>query len=183
MVYVRGQARGALAAFPLILAVAVALTGCGSDGDGGDPGVASVDGGADTADGSGGGGTESDRYAQSLAFAQCMRENGVPMDDPDPGGRIMFNGAGIDEATMSAAQDACQEFAPSGPGAGGGGGPQAEAMLDFAQCMRENGVEEFPDPEGGGMRINGDIADDPDFPAAQELCQEEFLPDVDMGTS
>ena len=47
-------------------------------------------------------------------------------------------------------------------------------MREFAQCMRDNGVEEFADPEAdqGGMRITPEIAEDPDFEAAQEACQD-----------
>jgi hypothetical protein len=37
--------------------------------------------------------------------------------------------------------------------------------------MRDNGVAEFPDPEGNMMRLNKKVADDPDFPAAQKKCQ------------
>jgi hypothetical protein len=45
-------------------------------------------------------------------------------------------------------------------------------MLAHAKCMRDNGVEAFPDPDPdkGGIRINGDIANDPEFQAAQKVC-------------
>ncbi len=46
-----------------------------------------------------------------------------------------------------------------------------ERMRKFAKCMRDNGVAEFPDPEGNRMRLDKKVADDPDFPAAQEKCQ------------
>ena len=59
---------------------------------------------------------------------------------------------------------------------------QAEALeraLAFAQCMRDQGVEDFPDPqadENGGItqRMDRDVASDPDFDGAQEACQDEF---------
>ncbi len=38
--------------------------------------------------------------------------------------------------------------------------------------MRENGVEKFPDPNDGMMRMTEDIAEDPDFEKAQEACQK-----------
>jgi hypothetical protein len=118
---------------------------------------------------------------QALKFVECMREHGVPMEDPefDGGGvGIRMNGESVDPDDMQAAMQACQEYAPFG---GDGNRPPAdpemeERMRQFAQCMRDNGVPNFPDPEGAGLRIDSDIAGDPDFPAAQEKCQAEFLP-------
>lgn len=49
---------------------------------------------------------------------------------------------------------------------------QEEALLEFSACMRENGVEEFPDPTDDGMAIDRDMLDDPDFEAASEACSE-----------
>jgi hypothetical protein len=58
----------------------------------------------------------------------------------------------------------------------------ADASLDFARCMRENGVTAFPDPQSGeagtfGFRIGADAStanainpSDPVFQAAQEKC-------------
>ncbi len=46
-------------------------------------------------------------------------------------------------------------------------------MLDFAACMRDNGVPNFPDPKPGeGVNIDGDLFDinSPAFKAAQEKC-------------
>jgi hypothetical protein len=38
--------------------------------------------------------------------------------------------------------------------------------------MRDNGVENFPDPsDQGGMIVDGSVAQDPDFTAAQQKCQ------------
>jgi hypothetical protein len=52
----------------------------------------------------------------------------------------------------------------------------ADAALEFAQCMRDEGVEDFPDPEiddNGGIQLSpGDIdTDDPEVQAAQDKCQ------------
>ena len=77
---------------------------------------------------------------------------------------------------MEAAQEACKEYAPSGE-RGGNDDPQArERMLAHAQCMRDNGVEDFPDPDPGkgGIRIDGRIAEDPDFEKAQKACEAEL---------
>jgi hypothetical protein len=99
-----------------------------------------------------------------------MRENGVDVPDPKAGQGIrMTMGPGSRE-TMDKARQACKEWQASG--ADGTGDPQNGArMRALATCMRDNGVAEFPDPEGNMMRLNKKVADDPDFPAAQKKCQ------------
>jgi hypothetical protein len=86
-------------------------------------------------------------------------------------------------AKFEAANKACQQFMPNG-GELGKPDPEMEAkMREFAKCMRENGVEDFPDPstEGGAIIIGGPNAEggldpsDPTFKAAQEKCAE-FMP-------
>ncbi|MGW5360650.1 hypothetical protein [Actinopolymorpha pittospori] len=61
--------------------------------------------------------------------------------------------------------------------AGGGNGGR-DAQVAYSQCMRENGVKEFPDPDGEGrltLRARRGSSLDPDSPtfkAAQEACRE-----------
>ena len=100
----------------------------------------------------------------ALAFASCMREHGVDMPDPQVGSngelRVTINGGpgSLDMEEMQAAQEACQDLMP-----GPMGEPreltaeEKDAMLGFAQCMRDHGID-MPDPvfEGNGMvRIGG----------------------------
>jgi hypothetical protein len=64
----------------------------------------------------------------------------------------VINGSSIDPdgPTWNQALDACKDLQP--PGFTGGGersSSQQEAALQFAQCMRENGVADFPDPAPG----------------------------------
>jgi len=154
-------------AAPGLLVLALIAAGCGGEDD--DGGVATAGGDAtesDTAD------TMGDRD-RMLAFAECLRDNGLDVEDPAEGEglRLMF-GPGTDRALVEAAMEACREYAPEG---GPGGGPvDSEAMLDFAQCMRDNGVEAFPDPDPdqGGMQIGPEVGEDPDFEAAQEVCRD-----------
>jgi hypothetical protein len=88
-----------------------------------------------------------------------MRSTGVP-NFPDPaasGGFLAQPGRGIDPASpaFQAAQAKCQKLL--GPGAVGGplpalGGvthPSAQTLaklLSIAECMRQHGVPDFPDP-------------------------------------
>jgi hypothetical protein len=156
-----------LAALPLALLL---LGGCGTE-DGGD-GVASA----------GNGQTEETSASEpsltphemGVKFAQCMRENGVDIDDPKPGEGIQMKLEGVDRATVEAAQEACREYSPQQ-----NAGPEQQAEMaergrQFAQCMRDNGVEAFqdPDPNQPGIRIDRSVAEDPDFEAAQQTCQE-----------
>jgi hypothetical protein len=152
-----------------VAAAALALAACGSGGGTGTTGNAGS--GAD------------DRQAELLAFAQCMREHGVDMPDPevDSKGRVRMRVGGKDtpRATMEAAQKACQDKAP-GMGGGDGAGDADPAIQEYglklAECMREHGIEKFPDPTGNGIRITPDMGIDPDDPAfqkAQSECEDE----------
>ena len=125
----------------------------------------------------------------ALAFAQCVREHGVDMPDPQVGGNGEMSFSfradgpdGLDREQLQEAQEACQELMPTGLGK-----PwdvpqeQRDAMLDFAQCMREHGID-MPDPQfetGGRVMIGGPGDDgegpkfDPrsdEFQAAQEAA-------------
>jgi hypothetical protein len=166
--------RLAYAAVPI--AFVVALAGCAGDGDDGN-GVASV-GGTPSAAASSGAAAPGDSAELALKFAQCMREHGVDMPDPEiDGGRISMRINAKPGVDVDAAQEACKEYAPSGGPGGGQPDPQMrERMLAHAQCMREHGVESFPDPaaDQGGIRIDEDIAEDPDFAAAQKACDEQL---------
>ena len=74
---------------------------------------------------------DTDFQDQALAYAQCMRDNGIDMPDPDFSstgggpGRGLFGGAEIDrdDPAFHAAEDVCQEQIPGfvrGPGGGAG---------------------------------------------------------------
>jgi hypothetical protein len=93
-------------------------------------------------------------------FVACMRGRGVEMIDPVPGDRsgrsallheIDVNGQGDDPA-FQAALDACASFLP--PVEAPVPDEAAHARLrEFAACMRDNGLDDFPDPEPGTGRI------------------------------
>jgi hypothetical protein len=88
-----------------------------------------------------------------LAFAKCMRSNGVPnFPDPQPGGGALFSVAGINPLApaVKAAQAKCQKLIGGGPpGPGSQTHPSAQTMAKLrriAECMRAHGVPQFPDP-------------------------------------
>lgn len=157
---------GALAVLPLVLAMA--LAGCASE-DGGST-VASAGDGTKATPSTG---ASLSREEMGVRFAQCMRENGVDVPDPEPGrGPQIKISKGTGEEAVNKAMEACRQYNPMGE-ASGGNSQMDENNRRFARCMRDNGVEQFPDPEPGqmGVRINGEIAKDPDFQKAQEQCR------------
>jgi hypothetical protein len=160
---------------PLLALVLGVAAGCGSRSSG--PGVATAGGGA------GGGASahptsSADRAAQMRRFAQCMREHGVDMPDPNPnGGGVKVAASGTSKQKVSAATQACQSYLP--PDVFSSPNPQQLAQLrQFAQCMRDHGVNmPDPDPNGGGLRISksgGTSPDDPAFNAAQNACSDKL---------
>jgi len=149
---------GALAA--LLTALALTVGGCGSGDDSASTTSPSASANA--------------KDAQGVKFAQCLREHGVDVEDPEPGQGIRIQvGAGTPKSTVDAAMEACRKYDPMQQ-SGASADPQADPKLrKMAQCMRDNGVENFPDPEPGkGIRIDGSVANDPDFSAADKKCQK-----------
>ena len=58
------------------------------------------------------------------------------------------------------------------PSAQGGSTSTAQAgVAQFAQCMRQNGVTNFPDPRSGHFVMGGDIQNNPHFQSAIQTCQ------------
>jgi hypothetical protein len=106
--------------------------------------------------------TTLDAHAQGVQFAECMRTNGVTdFPDPDPSGELtidgVVNGSNLDPdgALWASAVAACKDLEP--PGFTGGGARDASeqsAALAFAQCIRDNGVPDFPDPTSGEPLVN-----------------------------
>jgi hypothetical protein len=151
----------------------LALTGCGSDAGGNDRGVASAN---DGDQGNGGGSDappgEDETHERMLAYAQCLRDQGLDVEDPAPGEGIQLQGDG-DPSRLDAAVDACEDLSPP-PAAGVPDEDEVrENMLEYATCMRDNGVQKFADPKPGeGIDIGPEVTDDPDFAKAEQTCRE-----------
>jgi len=92
-----------------------------------------------------------------VKFAECMRENGVrEFPDPDASGELtidgVVNGSSLDPSAPAweEAIRACKDLQPPGfVGDQDVSDDEREMRLAFARCMRENGVEDFPDPVDG----------------------------------
>jgi hypothetical protein len=182
-----------------VIALALVAAACGGGDDAGS-GVASLEDAADRATEAAD--TEEVNPAEAedalLEFAQCMREQGVDMEDPtvDADGNLALGfragGAGdVDFETVEAARQAC-EVHLEGVTRGFRRGDDTEfqdTLLEFAQCMRDNGID-MPDPdfssfgpgnddEGQPGAARGPLGEldpnDPQFESAMEAC-EELLP-------
>lgn len=173
----RARAHSILAAVPLalLLALSAALAGCGSDDRSGD-GVASASGESSKPL------SEDELHEKLLAYAQCLRDNGLDVEDPAPGEGIQIQVEG-DRAQADAAMKACEDLAPPPPS----DTEEADArenMLKYAKCMRDNGVEKFADPKPGeGINIGPEVAEDPDFKKAEETCDEVFGGDTNRNSN
>ncbi|HXA57605.1 MAG TPA: hypothetical protein VNW94_00430 [Streptosporangiaceae bacterium] len=92
----------------------------------------------------------------ALKFAQCMRQNGVTMNDPQ-GGKITIQGGPGEKPKLDAAMKKCQPIMAAGGNVGIKPDQQhLDQMLKFAQCMRQHGVNmKDPNPNGGAQLIGG----------------------------
>jgi hypothetical protein len=97
------------------LALTLAVAACG--GGGKSNGVASLSGANKPTATTSASGSSDPRQAM-LNFARCMRQHGINMPDPKPGGGIEIKGGpgGVnpDSPTFKAAQQACQQYEPKG---------------------------------------------------------------------
>ncbi|GLZ04618.1 hypothetical protein Acsp03_20840 [Actinomadura sp. NBRC 104412] len=151
----------------LIVPLLVGLAGCGGEDDGG--GVASA------------GGTAAKASVQAsaslrpedarLKFAQCMRENGIDMPDPQPDRnfRMELRREG-DRRKLQVALQKCRHLLEAAGMNFNLDDPEIrDAMVKFAQCARRNGID-IPDPkpgEGFGGLLGRDRAK---FEKARPLC-------------
>jgi len=124
----------------VLIAMVVSISACGS-----------------SAPAASGGGNHTSANAQkAVKFAECMRSNGVSQF-PDPGSSGKFtidgvvNGSSLDPNAPAFKQaiSACRDLEPAGFMGSKRSAPQMGAALKFAQCIRENGVKDFPDPANG----------------------------------
>jgi hypothetical protein len=149
----------ALLLVPLVLMMA--LSACGDD---------------DTA--SGATSDPSDDAEAGREFARCMRENGVPdFPDPGPDGQLAQPHGDEDDPEFRAAMDECRELAPGSEHQDTGDPEYVEQQRRFAQCMRENGLPDFPDPDANGQIELGHGEGgygDPKVDEAMEACRDEM---------
>lgn len=161
-------------------ALALAAAGCGGSGD--------SDSSSSSSSGSSGS-NANPTLEQAVKYAQCMRANGVAnWPDPDKDGRFVIAAGGPDRTTpqFKKAQQACKSLAP--PGIKDDPAEVAKEQKEWlkaAQCMRRNGVPNFPDPQGGRLKVDRNKIDvnSPQFKKALQLCRRAANPGGGSGGS
>jgi hypothetical protein len=112
-------------------------------------------------------------------WVACMRAEGIEVPDPEPGDRtgksaLVFEAPAGDKAKIGAAIEKCHRYMPDGGQAARQPltAEEIEERRRSAQCMRENGFPDFPDPNAEGRFENGPDKTDPAVRAAMEKCME-----------
>jgi hypothetical protein len=156
------------AAIPLVLA----LSSCSSQGvdevatlgeDVGQPAPSASSGGV---------------HDGGLAFAKCLREQGIDFPDPDPNGGWAAGDLDKNDPKFITAVEACAAYRPAGKNLDQGFDPETqEAMAKLTKCLRENGIR-IPDPQfdANGKIIIGDLPknvnkSDPKYITAIQECR------------
>jgi hypothetical protein len=130
--------------------LAVIVAGCGNGSAGTGNGAAAS-----------GGNSTGATHEKAVKFAECMRANGVrAFPDPDASGELTIdrvaNGSSVDpsSAAFEQASSACKDLEPPGFTGHKRSPEQQKVALKFAQCMRDNGIKDFPDPPADGPLID-----------------------------
>lgn len=177
------RARPPLAALAVAGLIGLISAGCGSSAP------------SKTATGSGGATTTATSTTpttstreKAMKFSACMRDNGVSaFPDPNASGDLTIdavaNGSSLDTSSPAFKQaiSACRDLEPPGFTGHRRTAQQQQAALKFAECMRENGVPDFPDPTPDGALIDTNripsaagrgALDIPGFQAATQKCRD-----------
>jgi hypothetical protein len=134
-----------LAALAVVALIGLISAGCGSDA----PSGTGTAGSADTS-----GAKRATDHDKAVKFAECMRANGVPhFPDPDSKGAVNF-GVDVARDVWLKAVDACKALKPPGALSSKRTPKEQSASLRFAQCVRDHGVKDFPDPVNGEPLID-----------------------------
>jgi hypothetical protein len=128
--------------------------GCGSDAPSDTGTTAPASSSATSGSTSTGGTRNVTGQDKAVKFAECIRGHGVPhFPDPDSKGDFVF-GIDVSPAVWGKAVAACKDLEPPGALSGKRSPKQQSAALRFAECVREHGVKDFPDPANGEPLID-----------------------------
>jgi hypothetical protein len=186
----RGRRSIARALLAAVLVTAPVLAACGSHGAAGPSASPS---------------TMSDAQILTLGrqLAQCIRDHGVPgLPDPNvENGRLILPSGATDnvpDAQGNAAMAACQSIVDQLPASAlGDKGDASRApvsaadlakMRRWAQCMRDHGISDFPDPRADGVfdLAGTSLANDPKSQRmrdANDACLQYEVPNMQMTVS
>jgi len=138
------------------VALAAALVGCG-----GDPG------------GSASASPTVDPHDQGIKYAQCMRKNGIQMEDPKPGGGITLHMKPGNEAKLKAAETACKAYAPIRDSKGTMSAEELDRLTKLAQCLRRFGLDVKDPKPNQPFEIKSMKKDEATMKKAMTTCSAE----------
>jgi hypothetical protein len=117
--------------------------------------------GASAPAGTSGGDSTATAHTKAVKFAECIRSNGVSeFPDPNSSGQFAYGipsqSSPLDpsSAAWQHAIGACKTLEPPTFMPTSFTPTQRSARLKFAQCVRANGVPDFPDPTATGPLID-----------------------------
>jgi len=144
--------------WPLAALVTVALIGAGCSNDSAETGSTGTASSTSTTSNTGTTNSGADKKLtardKAVKFAECIRAHGV-RDFPDPNEKNQFEyGVSVTPAVWTRATTACKDLQPPGTLSAKRTTKQQSAALRFAQCVRDNGVKDFPDPVNGEPLVN-----------------------------
>jgi hypothetical protein len=91
---------------------------------------------------------------KAVKFAECIRAHGVS-DFPDPTDKNADSyGVSVSPAVWKQATTACKDLQPPGALSSKRTPKEQSAAIRFAQCVRDHGVTDFPDPVSGEPLID-----------------------------
>jgi len=180
--HTRARWEGAGQVTAVLLIAAASATACGASPS--SPGIANL--GTSSASPT----SSSAGQGSALAYSQCMRAHGISdFPDPDSDGSISLNAeAGSDlspsNSAFQAANNACKSLKPAVQ-------QQqkqavATAALNYAKCMRQHGISDYPDPRpDGSLEVGASSGSDldpanPQFQRVNSACKH-FLQNVGKG--
>jgi hypothetical protein len=156
-------------------AVALVAGACGDEPASGSDGISSAD-----------------IQDAGMKYARCMREHGIDMPDPQPGPtglrKLMTDSELRSQPGYQDASDACRKHLTSLASqiTPDQKREMQQARLDFARCMRGEGID-VPDPQpgagpnGGGGLLGKLDQDDPRVQRAMDKCTKPLPRVLDDG--
>lgn len=132
--------------------------------------------------GSDAGATASGEEEAALEFTECLRAQGVDVEDPKPGQKNIEVGDANDPTTKRALAACDGKLDSAGQELSSGEAEEfKEGALALAQCLREEGIDmgdpKFLGPGKFHLDIDGIDTESPAFEAAREACDDK-LPEL-----
>jgi hypothetical protein len=100
-------------------------------------------------------------HAKAVKFSECMRAHGVSaFPDPNASGQLTIdavaNGSSVNTnaPAFKQALSTCKHLEPPGFTGVKRTPERQQAALKFAECIREQGVKDFPDPAPNGPLVD-----------------------------